>query len=198
MASEAFMSPNRTPDVDEPPSWVWWLLLLVALCTLVVGILLLISPHRTLSVLAMILGIYLMVVGVLWIAVGVGVKETRGANLPRGVLALVAGAIVIRHPADSITVLAIAVGIFLLVAGVFELVAAVEYAERRGWRIFAGLVDLAIGILIVSWPQFGIYTFAIVLGIGLVVRAAIEACVAVAGLALSHREHHGSSTLSPA
>ncbi len=198
MASQAFISPDSTPDPEEAPGWAWWMLLLVALCTLAVGILLLVAPHRTLSTLAVIVGIYLLAVGALWIGASIFVKELRGAALWRGVLALIAGAIVIRHPSDSITVLALAVGIFLLAAGAFELVAAVEYAERRGWRIFEGLVDLAIGILIISWPQFGIYTFAIVLGIALLVRGAIEAWLAVMGLRLSHGQHHGSSTLSPA
>jgi uncharacterized membrane protein HdeD (DUF308 family) len=149
--------------------------------------------------LAVIVGIYLMVVGALWIGVGIAVKEARRLGLWRGLLAVVAGAILIRHPADSITVLALIFGIVVLVAGVFQLVGAIENAERRGWHILAGLVDLAIGILIVSWPQFGIYTFAIVLGISLIIRGAIEAWLAFSGMALSRREHHhGSSTLSPA
>jgi len=84
------------------------------------------------------------------------------------------------------------------VAGVFELVAAFELSERRGWRILEGLVDLAVGILIISWPQFGVYTFAIVLGIALIVRGVVEAWLALLGIMLSRREHHGSSTLSPA
>jgi uncharacterized membrane protein HdeD (DUF308 family) len=198
MASQVFISPDGTPAAEESPSWTWWVLLLVAVCTLAVGVLLLVAPHRTLSTLAVILGIYLLVVGVLWICVGMAVKEVRGAGLWRGVIALIAGAIVIRHPSDSITVLALAFGIFLMIAGVFELVAAIEYRERRGWRILEGVVDLAVGILIVSWPQFGIYTFAIVLGIALIVRGIVEAWLAIAGIVLSRREHHGSSTLSPA
>lgn len=198
MSSQAFLSPDRTPDAGEAPGWTWWLLLLVAMCTLAVGVLLLVAPHRTLSTLAVILGIYLLVVGAIWIGVGIGVKEVRGVGVLRGVLALIAGAIAIRHPSDSITVLALAFGIFLMVAGVFELVAAIEDAERRAWRILEGLVDLAVGILIVSWPQFGVYTFAIVLGISLIVRGAVEAWLALAGIMLSRGAHRGSSTLSPA
>jgi uncharacterized membrane protein HdeD (DUF308 family) len=197
MASQAFTSPGGT-DAEEAPAWTWWLLLLVAICTLAVGVLLLVAPHRTLSTLAVILGIYLLVVGAIWIGAGIGIKEVRGAGLWRGALALIAGAIVIRHPSDSITVLALAFGIFLLVAGVFELVAAIEYAERRGWRIFEGLVDLAVGILIVSWPQFGLYTFAIVLGISLIVRGAVEAWLALGGIVLSRSARRGRADLSTA
>ncbi len=198
MASQAFISPDGAQDAAEPPGWTWWVLLLVAVCTLAVGVLLLVAPHRTLSTLAVILGIYLLAVGALWIGVGIAVKEVRSAGLWRGVIALIVGAILIRHPSDSIDVLALAFGIFLMVAGVFELIAAFEYRERRGWRIVEGLVDLAIGVLIISWPQFGVYTFAIVIGIALIVRGLVEAWLALAGIMLSRREHHSSSTLSPA
>jgi uncharacterized membrane protein HdeD (DUF308 family) len=198
MATRTFMSPDGVADGDQTPGWAWWLLLLVGICTLIVGVLLLFWPHRTLSTLAVIVGIYLLVVGALWVGVSLGVKEVRGAGLWRGVLALLAGVIVIRHPSDSITILALAFGIFLLVGGVFELVAAIELPERRGWRILEGLVDLAIGILIVSWPQFGVYTFAIVLGIALIVRGAVESWLAIAGIMLARGERHGRSNLSPA
>jgi uncharacterized membrane protein HdeD (DUF308 family) len=227
MASQTFMNPDGVADGEQTPNWAWWLLLLVGICTLLVGVLLLFWPHRTLSTLAVIVGIYLLVVGVLWVGVSLGVKEVRGAGLWRGVLALLAGVIVIRHPSDSITILALAFGIFLLVAGVFELVAAIEIPDRsretrasgagrfgdegetsvspigprfgqRGWRILEGLVDLAIGILIVSWPQFGVYTFAIVLGISLIVRGAVESWLAIAGIRLARVERHGRSNLSPA
>ena len=191
------MSPDGAVDSEEPPTWAWWLLLLVAICTFAVGVLLLFWPHRTLSTLAVILGIYLLVVGALWVLVSLGTRrEARGMSVWRGVIALLAGAIVIRHPSESLAVLALAFGICLLIAGVFELVIAVETSERRGWRILEGVVDLAIGILIVSWPEFGVYTFAIVLGISLIVRGAVEAWLAVAGIRLSRAERHGHAGLA--
>jgi uncharacterized membrane protein HdeD (DUF308 family) len=191
------MSPDGAPEVEEAPTWAWWLLLLVALCTFIVGILLLFWPHRTLSTLAVILGIYLLVVGALWVLVSLGTRrEARGMSVWRGVIALLAGVIVIRHPSESLTVLALAFGICLLIAGVFELVIAVETSERRGWRILEGVVDLAIGTLIVSWPEFGLYTFAVVLGISLLVRGAVEAWLAVMGIRLSRAERHGHAGLA--
>jgi uncharacterized membrane protein HdeD (DUF308 family) len=191
------MSPDGAPDSEEAPTWAWWLLLLVALCTFIVGILLLFWPHRTLSTLAVILGIYLLVVGALWVLVSLGTRrEARGMSVWRGVIALLAGVIVIRHPSESLTVLALAFGICLLIAGVFELVIAVETSERRGWRILEGVVDLAIGTLIVSWPEFGLYTFAVVLGISLLVRGAVESWLAVMGIRLSRAERHGHAGLA--
>jgi uncharacterized membrane protein HdeD (DUF308 family) len=193
MAGHAFMSPEGAADPEETPGWAWWLLLVVALCTFIIGILLLFWPHRTLSTLAVILGIYLLVVGAIWVAASIGTREARGIGIWRGVLALLAGVIVIRHPSGSLTVLALAFGICLLLAGVFELVGAIESSERRGWRILEGLIDLAIGILVVSWPQFGVFTLAVVLGVSLIVRGAVESMVALGGILLlrgERREQH--------
>jgi uncharacterized membrane protein HdeD (DUF308 family) len=193
------MSFESPPDTDETPGWAWWLLLLVGVCTLIVGVLLLFWPHRTLSTLAVIVGIYLLLVGAIWIGVTLGAPAgTRGVGLWRGVLALLAGVIVIRHPSESLTVLALAFGICLLLAGVIELVGAFESSERRGWRILEGLVDLAIGILVVSWPQFGVFTFAVVLGVSLIVRGAVESWLAIVGIRLSRVERHRGSDLSTA
>jgi uncharacterized membrane protein HdeD (DUF308 family) len=199
MSAPAYYAPGGAPELEqEIPRWTWWVLALVALCTLGVGVLLLVSPHRTLSVLAVILGIYLLVVGALWIIVTLGVREARGIGVWRGVLALLAGVIVIRHPSGSLTVLALAFGICLLVAGVIELVSAIESRARRGWRILEGLVDLAIGILVVSWPQFGVFTLAVVLGISLVVRGVVEFVLAVLGILAARDAPPGRVDLSAA
>jgi uncharacterized membrane protein HdeD (DUF308 family) len=189
------MGPESMTDVDETPGWAWWLLLLVGICTLIVGVLLLFWPHRTLSALAVIVGIYLLVVGAIWIGVTLGTPGARTVGLWRGVLALLAGVIVVRHPSESLTVLALAFGICLLLAGVVELVAAVESPERRGWRILEGVVDLAIGILVVSWPQFGVFTLAVVLGISLLVRGAIESGLAIVGIRFSRAASSATSEL---
>jgi hypothetical protein len=42
MSSSAFLSPDGSPETAEPPRWAWWILLLIALCTLAVGVLLLV------------------------------------------------------------------------------------------------------------------------------------------------------------
>jgi uncharacterized membrane protein HdeD (DUF308 family) len=182
MASEVLIDLGPVPEEAPPPRWAWWLLLLIGLLTCLLGVLLVVSPHRTLSTLAVLVGIYLLALGAVWIAISIGVREVRGTALWRGLLALVAGVIVVRHPSNSLNVIALAVGIFLLLAGVLRLVGAFASREGRGWGIFEGLLDIAVGILIVSWPQFGVATFAVVLGISLLLRGVLEIWLAILGL----------------
>lgn len=171
--------------------------MLLGLSTLVVGVLLLVWPDKTLTTLAVIIGVYLLLLGVLWICLSLQASESRGAILLRGALALLAGVIVIRHPSGSLTVMALAVGICLLLAGILELVASFDRTERSLWRVVPGLISLAVGIVVVSWPQFGIVSFAVVLGIALVLRGTAESLLAVVGMVALRREHRAESDLTP-
>ncbi|HEV2998654.1 MAG TPA: hypothetical protein VGX16_06060, partial [Solirubrobacteraceae bacterium] len=67
MASEVLIDLGPVPEEAPPPRWAWWLLLLIGLLTCVLGALLVISPHRTLSTLAVLVGIYLLALGAVWI-----------------------------------------------------------------------------------------------------------------------------------
>lgn len=160
---------------------LWWLLLLGAVASLVIGILLLVWPNRTLEVIAILVGIELLLLGALQIGLAVAQPSgSRTAPLIGGALAAIAGLIVIRHPGGSLMVIALAVGIFLVVAGAMKLVGAFDVSSGRGWVILGGLIDVAIGVLLVAWPQFGVTSLAVLLGIALVLRGLIEAAGAFA------------------
>jgi len=159
----------------------WWLGLIVGLISLAGGIVLIAYPGPTLTVIALLVGIELLIGGV-FLIVG-ALREPAGSRLGGvlgGSLAMIAGVIVLRHPSGSILVVALAVGLYLILAGVLRLVAAFETREGRGWLLLAALVDLAFGILIVSWPEFGIKTLAVVFGIVLIVRGLALALIAFA------------------
>ncbi len=149
----------------------WWLGLIVGLITLAGGIVLVAYPGPTLTVIALLVGIELLIGGLFLIVGALGHPAgSRVWGVLGGSLAVIAGVIVLRHPSGSILVVALAVGIYLILSGVLRLVGAFETREGRGWLVFAALIDLVLGIVIVSWPCFGITTLAIVLGIVLIVR----------------------------
>ena len=149
----------------------WWLGLIVGLITLAGGIVLVAYPGPTLTVIALLVGIELLIGGLFLIVGALGHPAgSRVWGVLGGSLAVIAGVIVLRHPSGSILVVAMAVGIYLILSGVLRLVGATESREGRGWLVLAALIDLALGIVIVSWPSFGITTLAIVLGIVLIVR----------------------------
>ena len=174
------MSDALSDEVQEVTR-LWWLLLLGALASLVVGILLLVWPSRTLEVIAILVGVELLLVGAIQIGVALGQSAgSRTGPLLLGALAGIAGLIVIRHPGGSVVVIALAIGIYLVLSGVMKLVAAFDASAGRGLLLLGAVVDLAIGGLIVAWPKFGVSSLAVLLGISLIVRGLLEALSAFA------------------
>ncbi len=154
---------------------LWWLLLLGGIVSLVIGVLLLVWPSRTLEVVAILVGIDLLLVGGIQIGLAFGEPSgSRTGPLLRGAFAAIAGIIVIRHPGGSLLVIALAVGIYLVLAGVMKFVSAFETNVGRGWLLLGGALDLAIGVVIVAWPKFGLTSLAVVVGIALVLRGLLE------------------------
>jgi uncharacterized membrane protein HdeD (DUF308 family) len=80
----------------------------------------------------------------------------------RGVLAVVFGILAFVWPEATVTALVILFGAFMLVDGVFALVAAWRQAERKmtWWpTLLEGLAGIAIGIITFVWP--GVTAFAL-------------------------------------
>jgi uncharacterized membrane protein HdeD (DUF308 family) len=174
-------------EAVEAVGRAWWLGLLVGLISLIGGIVLIAYPGPTLTVIALLVGIELLIGGVFLIVGALGQPSgSRLGGVLGGALAMIAGVIVLRHPSGSILVVALAVGLYLILAGVLRLVGAFEVREGRGWLLLAALVDLALGILIVSWPEFGITTLAVVFGIVLIVRGFALMLIAFALRAAAH------------
>jgi uncharacterized membrane protein HdeD (DUF308 family) len=171
-----FASDQPQLEQLEQVGRLWWMALLLGLISIGVGILALVYPDETLTTIAIIFGVYLLLAALLQLALAFGEKErSRGALLLSAAVAGIAGIIVIRHPGGSVQVVALAFGIYLVVMGVMRLYAAV-YA----------LVDLAAGILIVAWPRFGVATLAVVLSIVLLVRGTVVCALAFVLRAVTH------------
>ncbi|MBV8384912.1 MAG: DUF308 domain-containing protein, partial [Planctomycetaceae bacterium] len=94
-----------------------------------------------------------------------GVAETLGAfwcrgwsgfffHLLSGVLSIVIGVIFLRAPVGALLALTLLVASFLMVGGIFKIVAAVSYRFAAwGWPLVSGIVDLILGVLIwQEWP----------------------------------------------
>jgi len=158
-------------DIRKFSGIVGWTAVVLGLATLIIGIFLIVSPHETLKTLAVIFGILLLLDGILALIGAIfGKGEGRGLLTIVGILGVVVGLFLIKKPYESLTVLVLIIGIWLIVVGIARLAEAVSESRERGLNIFSGLVDLAAGIIFLVWPHIGASTFAVILGIVLVIR----------------------------
>lgn len=86
-----------------------------------------------------------------------------------GILYLVVGAMLIKHPVSASVSLTLLLGIFYIVVGAFRLIySASSQALKWGWGFFSGFVSLLLGLLIMaSWPASSLYIIGLFVGIDL-------------------------------
>ena len=131
-------------------------------------------PHETLSTFTVIAGIFLLADGVLAIFASIFKKgEGRGLLALIGVLSVVAGLVLIKKPFDTLVVFTLIFGVWFVVAGVVRFVVAMASPEGRGGNIVTALLDVIAGIVILSWPDLGLSTLAVIIGIVLIFRGAL-------------------------
>lgn len=149
----------------------WWLLAVLGVVSLVCGLLAIVYPDITLLAVGIIFGFYLLMAGVFELVDAiVGDPASRALSAIVGVVALIAGLICLRRPGESLLAIVVVLGAYLIVTGVARLVRAVASVEHRGWSLLSAVVDLVLGVLILSWPDESLVTLAILFGISLIFR----------------------------
>jgi uncharacterized membrane protein HdeD (DUF308 family) len=111
----------RVFDTAEPHR-VW--LGIAGLLFIVIGVILIRHLHLTRSIIGLIIGITWIVQGLAALIGGIsgGVREGRAWWLIFGVASLIAGIAVAATPASSLDTLALLLGIWFMVMGVFEII----------------------------------------------------------------------------
>jgi uncharacterized membrane protein HdeD (DUF308 family) len=121
---------------------------IVGLLFIVVGVILIRHLHLTRALIGLFVGITWIVQGLTALLAGItgGVREGRGWWIAFGVISLIAGIVVTATPTDSLTVLAVLVGIWSIVMGIFEIAAAfmLRRVVRAQERAPAGSADSAL------------------------------------------------------
>jgi uncharacterized membrane protein HdeD (DUF308 family) len=160
----------------RPASTPWWCYGVTGLVSAACGIAVLVWPDITLKVLAVIAGINILLLSALLVAgtIGSGDDTSKTLRIVVGVVGVIVGVVVIRHPANALLAIVLAVGIWLILTGLVDLIGAIIVtSERRGWRLLGGLADIVIGILIIALPKISLGTLAVLIGIGFIIRGVV-------------------------
>jgi uncharacterized membrane protein HdeD (DUF308 family) len=151
----------------------WWLLVVLGVACIAGGIILLARPSHSLSVLAVVFGILVLIEGTIELirSFGHGVSN-RGLAAIVGVLGIVVGIVLVRHPTTAVSALGLLIGIWLVAAGAIRFVGSITWGGHRLLRAALAILEVVIGIVIVSDPHIGYTALAIILGIWLLILGA--------------------------
>ena len=181
----------RTPDDDLALlafARSWPALMFMGVVSLVIGVIVMVWPSETLVVLSVLFGIQLLVLG-LFRVVSAFSEFTASPTLSvfAGILLMIGGVVVLRHPFGTVEVLATILGVVWIVSGSLEAIDAVAnpLRDHRVWHGIGGLLSLVAGIVVVAWPAPTIAVVAWIGGIQLVVLGVVVLITAFAARSAS-------------
>lgn len=149
----------------------WWMVLLEGMAAVIIGLLLLTQPAVTLLTLVVLLGLYLLIAGIFDLVSMFVDRSQWGLKLAAGVLGIIAGVVIVRHPLWA-TVLIPAVlvwvlGTFAVVMGLVRLAAAFTGA---GWGAgILGVLSVILGLILLLNPIESIVVLVLVAAIWAIV-----------------------------
>ena len=124
----------------------------------------------------LILGIFVIVVGVLYIIEAFSAPEWVGKifDLIVAFLYIVIGILIVMYPAASAAWFTLFLAGFFMIVGVIRIITGLmskEEVSGWGWRVFSGVLSLVLGIMIVSeWPETGLWVIGLFLSIELIMQ----------------------------
>src|SRR5262245_31536972 len=141
---------------------------------IILSILIIAFPGIGVVSIVLIIGILLLIVGIESIITGIFVKsKSRMANIGLGIIVIILAILVMAFPVGSTILLILLMGFTILIAGMSRLVHGFGDRESRGWsrgfRIGAGALEVAFGILILVSPAVGAVFVAFLIAVALLI-----------------------------
>jgi uncharacterized membrane protein HdeD (DUF308 family) len=173
----------------------WWAFAVRGIAAIVFGILAIVWPETTLTVLVILFGAYVIVDGIALL-----VALARGDTLARrhawsvgimGVLGIVVGVITFLAPGLTALSLLYVVAFWSIAMGTFQVIAAIALRRELDgelWMALGGVVSIAFGALLVVFPGEGLISLVWLVGIWSVVFG-------LSSIGLAHRFREISAAL---
>jgi uncharacterized membrane protein HdeD (DUF308 family) len=150
----------------QTPVVPWWLVLVEGIAALIVGILLITVPARSVLILVQFLGIYWLITGVLAI-VSIFIDSSQwGWKLISGVLGIAAGFVIIQHPLWSTIIIPTMLILVIAALGVITGISLLPLAFRGGgWGTgILGVLSVILSVVLFFNPFIAVVALPLVLG----------------------------------
>lgn len=152
----------------------------------VIGLVLMLVPETAFTWLGRLLGISIIVFGGIKLVGYFSRDLFRLAfqyDLAFGILLVVLGILTLSHPNDTMSFLAVILGIPVLADGLFKIQIALDsrrFGIRRWWLILIlAALTCVVGIVLVFRPAVGILVMTMFMGVSLLLDGILNLCVAL-------------------
>jgi uncharacterized membrane protein HdeD (DUF308 family) len=175
--------PAHTHPAHTLVQRLWTSMILFGLTAVILGVVILVWPGKSILVAAVLFGVYLVLSGVVLVLLAFNEPFAGGGirflNFISGVASVILGVLAFRHFDEgywAILLLAIWIGIGFIFRGVSAAGVAISDKQfpGRGWTIFFGVISMIAGIVVLAYPFHSIATLALVVGIWLIILGVME------------------------
>ena len=154
---------------------IWWVFLLQGFAGIILGLMLIAEPGATMEALTTVLGFYWLIMGVLALVQVFVDRSTPWIwSLLTGIVGILAGLFVLRHPLVAAltipTVLVIILGVQGVVMGVLEIIAGFKGGGIGPFIL--GAINILVGILLLGSPIAAALAVPLVFGVLLLIQGA--------------------------
>ncbi|MCP4436347.1 MAG: hypothetical protein GY812_12755 [Actinomycetia bacterium] len=151
----------------------WWLWLITGILWIVISFIVLSFDPTSAATIAFMFGFVLLFAGVAeFVAIGVaeGWKWLHGVM---GVLFVIAGILALIEPFQTFGILALLIGWFLLLKGVFDITLSIAGRDQIplwGVQLAVGIIEILLGLWAIGYPGRSAWLLILWVGIGALVR----------------------------
>ncbi|WP_430333571.1 HdeD family acid-resistance protein [Rhodococcus sp. ACT016] len=169
---------TESRDLETASRFLTGLTVVFGLLTLGLGIVMLVWPHATLVVAAVLIAIQVFAFGIIQIVrsfaeVGAPTSARTLTGLS-GALAILLGFLVLRSPLQTLVIIALVIGAWWVFRGVLDIVAgASEVRGHRAASIILGIISVVAGAIVLLQPELSLGVFVIVVGVWMILYGVI-------------------------
>jgi uncharacterized membrane protein HdeD (DUF308 family) len=151
------------------------------LLAVVLGVVILAWPGKSIIVASVLLGIYLVVSGIAQVIFAFSLHVSAGSRIllfVSGAASLILAVLAFRHFGEgyAILLLGIWIGVGFVFRGVATTVTAISdpTLPGRGWAIFFGVITMIAGVIVLAYPYDSLVTLTLVTGFWLIITGVFE------------------------
>ena len=161
----------------SPP---WWVFLLLGIAWIFVGMLVLQFDLESITAISLLFGFIAIAAGITEFVAVFTMPGWKWLHAIIGLLFVAAGVWAIVYPGQTFGTLALLVGWFLLVKGVFDVVASLMSRDLDLWwmGLIAGILEIAIAVWAVGYPGRSAHLLVLWVGLGAIVRGIVDIVLA--------------------
>ncbi len=168
----------------------WWLFAVFGVITIGFGIVLTFKPGKSVHVIAVIFGIWLLILGVVRLIQAIGARGDRLGYVVVGLLSILIAILLLHHTTTTVETIGFIIGIFWTIGGVAQIFSGFSDADHGvSWFVvLLGVIATGIGILCLVYPSLSLSIICVIVGLGMILYGVVEVLASLEIRKVAHEE----------